>query len=143
MSFSRIGNNGEKFDYANILIHAGTNASTSAIFSTLKLSEDDSTTSVTSMTDITDFTGGTATSTSVGFVLPTGKTGGGNLVEFRVDLRKRKKYLGLTITPGQTLVCGATALLSRPSQSVDSVADMKITNNESTAAEGVSKLVDG
>ena len=76
MSFSKVGNSGESFDYANILVHVGTSATTSAVMSTLKLSESDTVTSVTSMTDIVAFTGGTATSTSAGFVIPTAQAGG-------------------------------------------------------------------
>ena len=143
LSISNIGNNGESYDYANILIHVGTSATTSAVLSTLKLSESDTVTSVTSMTDIVAFTGGTATSTSAGFVIPTAQAGGGNLVEFRVDLRKRKKYLGLTVTPGQSLILGATAELSRASESQDTTTDMQISNLESTSAVSVGKLVTG
>ena len=143
MSFSKIGNSGETFDYANILVHVGTSATTSAVMSTLKLSESDSVTSVTSMTDIVAFTGGTQTSTSVGFVIPTAQAGGGNLVAFQVDLRNRKKYLGLTVTPGQSLVCGATAILSKSSESSDSTTDARISNLESTSASSVGKIVNG
>lgn len=143
MSFSKIGNGGERFDYANILVHVGTSATTSAVMSTLKLSESDTVSSVTSMTDIVAFTGGTATSSSVGFVIPTAQAGGGNLVELRVDLRKRKKYLGLTQTPGQSLICGASALLTRASESMDTTTDAQISNLESTSAVSVGKLVTG
>ena len=143
MSFSKIGNNGEKFDYANILVHVGTSATTSAVMSTLKVSESDSVSSVSSMTDIVALTGGTATSTSVGFVIPTSHAGGGNLVELRIDLRKRKKYLGLSLTPGQSLILGATALLSRASESQDTTTDAQISNLESTSAVSVGKLVNG
>jgi len=141
MSFSRVGNNGETFDYANILVHVGTSSTSSAVMSTLKLAESDDTTVASSMTDIVAFTGGTETSTSAGFVIPTSQAGGGNLVEFQVDLRKRKKYLSLNMTPGQTLVCGATALLSRASESQDSTSDMQISNLESTSATSIGKIV--
>lgn len=143
LSFSKIGNGGERFDYANILVHVGTSATTSAVLSTLKLSESDTVTSVSSMTDIVAFTGGTATSTSVGFVIPTAQAGGGNLVELRVDLRNRKKYVGMTVTPGQSLILGATALLSRASESQDTTTDMQLSNLESTSAVSVGKLVTG
>lgn len=141
MSFSKIGNNGESFDHANIVIHVGTSATTSAVMATLKLSESDTVTSVTSMTDIVALTGGTETSTSVGFVIPTEQENGGNLIEFMLDLRKRKKYLGLTLTPGQSLIQGATALLSRASESQDTTTDMQISNLENTDAVSISKLV--
>ena len=143
MSFSKIGNGGEKFDYANILVHVGTSATTSAVMTTIKLSESDTASSVSSMTDIVAFTGGTATSSTVGFVIPTAQAGGGNLVEFRVDLRKRKKYVGLSLTPAQGLILGATAMLSRASESQDTTTDAQISNLESTSATSVGKLVTG
>ena len=143
MSFSKLGNGGERFDYANILVHVGTSATTSAVMTTIKLSESDSVSSVTSMTDIVAFTGGTATSSTVGFVIPTAQAGGGNLVEFRVDLRKRKKWVGLTLTPAQSLILGATAMLTRASESMDTTTDAQISNLESTSATSVGKLVTG
>jgi hypothetical protein len=141
MSFSKVGNGGEKFDYANILFHIGAAATTSAVMTTLKLTESDTVTSASSMSAIVALTGGTATSSSVGFVIPTAQVAGGGLVEFQLDLRKRKKYLGLTATPAQTLVIGATALLSRASESQDTTTDKRISNLANTTAVSVGKLV--
>jgi len=141
MSFSRVGNNGETFDFANVVVSCGTNATTSAVYSTLKFVESDTVTSVSSMSAITDLTGGTATSTSVGFVLPTDDLENGGNIEFRIDLRKRKKYVGLAITPGQSLVLAANAHLHSPSKSIDSADDAALTNNESSSVDAMAKIV--
>jgi len=141
LSFSRLGNSAEKFDYANILFHVGTSATTSAVMTTLNLKESDTVTSPSSMTAIVALTGGTATSSSVGFVIPAAQAAGGNLVEFQLDLRKRKKYVGLTATPAQTLILGATALLSRASESQDTTTDMQLSNLANTSAVSVGLLV--
>jgi len=141
LSFSRLGNSAEKFDYANILFHIGAAATTSAVMTTLNLKESDTVTSPSSMTAIVALTGGTATSSSVGFVIPAAQAAGGNLVEFQLDLRKRKKYVGLTATPAQTLVLGATALLSRASESQDTTTDMQLSNLANTSAVSVGLLV--
>ena len=141
LTFSKLGNAAEEFRYANILFHVGTSATTSAVMTTLKLTESDTVTNASSQTAIVALTGGTVTSSSVGFVIPTALAGGGNLVEFQLDLRKRKKYVGLSATPAQTLVLGATALLSRASESQDTTTDMQISNLEATTATGVELLV--
>jgi hypothetical protein len=118
------------YDFANATVVIGTNATTSAVFSTLKWSESDTVTSPSSQTDIVALTGGTATSTSVGYVLPTtGVAGGGVAVEFQLDLRKRKKYLGLQWTPGQTLVGGVDVRLTK-----DISADTTTEKTESNVA---------
>jgi len=141
LSFSRLGNSAEKFDYANILFHVDTSATTSAVMTTLNLKESDTVTSPSSMTAIVALTGGTVTSSSVGFVIPAAQAAGGNLVEFQLDLRKRKKYVGLTATPAQTLILGATALLSRASESQDTTTDMQLSNLANTSAVSVGLLV--
>ena len=67
-------------------------------FQTIKWSESDSSTDYTSMTDIVALTGGTATSSTVGFVIPYyGSASKGTVLEFNIDLRKRQKYMALVI----------------------------------------------
>lgn len=110
----------------------GTHATNGAAIGTLKLSESDTVTSPSSMTDIVALTGGTATSTSVGFVIPgAASLGPGGAIEFQVDLRKRKRYLGLTITPGSTTMnIAAIARLVRGSESDDTATQKSaVTNN--------------
>ena len=82
----------------------------------LKLTEGE-TTVLTDATAIVDFTGGTATSTSVGFVIATGNTSVTTITQFNVDLRGRKRYIFLTAVPATTQIVGAFGVLSRGSES--------------------------
>ena len=92
------------FDFACISLVTETVAATD-IPTVLRLSEDDTAHSAfTAGTVITNFVGGTATSTSVGFVIPTPVTTtsvGVNTycVQMNVDLRGRKRYLALEFSP--------------------------------------------
>lgn len=80
------------FDHASIdvvfepVAAAGTN---SAVCTTLKLQQGDTT---NSYSDITAFVGGGAG----GFTIPTGATAG-NAIRFDVDLRGKKRYLNLDV----------------------------------------------
>lgn len=98
---------------ARIMVWA-TTAATNKLPSTFKLSEADDTT--TSITDIVAFTGGTATSTSAGFVIPlTEGTQSDSTYKpyavFDVDLRGRQRYLTLTVVPTTTQTYFAIAEL--------------------------------
>lgn len=73
----------------------------------IKLTEGDTTTAVTDA--IVAFTGGAATSTSVGFVVPTFDSAATQVVRFNVDNRGRKRYLALTITSAAAQLCSARA----------------------------------
>jgi hypothetical protein len=90
------------------------------------------------MTDIVAFTGGTATSTSVGFVIggDTTNTGETGVIEMQVDLKKRKRYLGLYIVAdqGATNYAGGVAIFGRSGVSRDSATTKEITNNHATMA---------
>lgn len=131
---------------ANIYVLAGTHATNGAALTTLALKESDTLTSHSSMSGIVAFTGGTATSTSVGFVIPTAAAlGPGGIVEFQVDLRKRKKYIGLVITPGSTTMnIAALGRLTREAESSDSATEKSaVTNHALTSATQCAKVVAG
>lgn len=81
----------------------------------LKISESDIT-DATGFSDILKFTGGTATSTSVGFVIAAANTSVTTLTQFDIDCRGRKRYLKLTVSPLTTQIDGAWGVLSRPEQ---------------------------
>lgn len=115
-SFDTLG-----YDHATIDVAIPTADTTTDGVSLLKLSESDDTT--TSVTDIAQFTGGTATSATVGFVLPAGKTSGNTLVKMNVDLKKRKRYLTLTINPRTTQLLAAVANLQMAEQEPVSAAN--------------------
>jgi hypothetical protein len=125
-SFDTLG-----FDHATIDIVLPTADTTTNGPSVLKLSESDDTT--TTVTDIAAFTGGTQTSATVGFVITAKTTASANtLLKFNVDLKKRKRYLTLTIVP-------------RTTQIVYALGNMQIAEQEPTQAAdaGVDTLVQG
>ena len=127
------------YDTANIYVlgYNGSAASSGCISSVI-LSESDTATSESSMTDIVAFTGGTATSTSVGFVIggDTDNTGETGVIEMQVDLKGRKRYLGLYIIAdqGATNYAGGLAVFGRAGVSADTAAEKEITNNHNTMA---------
>ena len=120
MSFDSSGH-----DHAVITVMVGTHATDGESIEVLKFSESDTVTSPTSMTDIVALTGGTATSTSVGFVInDASELGPGAIIEFDIDLRRRKKFIGLSITPGTTTMqIAAIGQLVRSKESADTAAE--------------------
>jgi len=126
------------YDSANIYLASyNDSAGSSGFVSSLYLLESDTATSASSQTAIVAFTGGTATSTSVGFVI-TKNTSADSIgaIELQVDLRKRKRYLGLyaVADAGNTNFIGGIALFGKPETDKDTAALKVVTNNESTLA---------
>lgn len=74
--------------------------------SVLKLQESDST-SATTFVDVVGFRGGSATSTSLDFLVGIGLTSGVNSYKFNVDCRARKRFLSVQVSPAtsQTFSC--------------------------------------
>lgn len=105
--------NGYKALY--LCIAQGTSNSTSNKLTVCKLTEAD--TSNGSFTAIVPFTGGTQTSTSVGFVIPTASTSAQQKYMLNVDLRGRKRWLKLEASPVTTQIITAVGLLDRAEQS--------------------------
>jgi hypothetical protein len=135
------------YDHANIYLNAyNSSASSSGVVSSIVLKESDTVTSGSSMTAIKAFTGGTATSTSVGFVIgaDTSNTGVTGTVELQVDLRKRKRYCGLYVVAdqGATNYVAGTIVLSRAAASADTATLKAIKNNDSTVS-GIKTVVTG
>ena len=132
------------YDYANVYI-LGYNASaaSSGCVSSVILSESDTVTSATSQTDIVAFTGGTVTSATVGFVIggDTTNTGQTGVIELNVDLKKRKRYLGLQVTAdqGATNFVSAVAILV-PDQSKTTTTVAAVTNSQNTMASLVNRV---
>jgi len=128
-------------EFAVVRVHTGTNATTSAVFTTLKITEHDTLTSISSHSAIVSATGGTETSTSVGFVVPTTAIEGGGIIEFQIPLPARKRYLGLSITPAQSLVVGAIADLFRSKWSLDTAATRLLSNSGATSDASINQIV--
>ena len=93
------------FDYADIDVITTTSNDTTNNPSVLKLSESDDTV-VTNFADITAFVGDTA------FTIPAAVTQGNWGAKLKVDLRTRKRYLKVSVSPVTTQVITAIANLS-------------------------------
>lgn len=92
-----------------------TSNSTSNKLTVCKVTESD--TSNGTFSAIPSLTGGTATSTSVGFVIPAAITSGGpQLYLLNADLRGRKRWLKLELSPVTTQILGAWGMLGRGEQ---------------------------
>lgn len=131
------------YDFAEIHVSCGTQATTDAAITTITLKESDNTTA-SNFTAIAAFTGGTATTTSVGFVIPAVTvTGLGAGVLLQVDLRKRKRYLLLNMTPGTTLVMQSVVTLGRAEQSPITAAQKTISNQSATNVTSVAVIAAG
>jgi hypothetical protein len=130
-------------EQAVIKINMGTCATTSVAFSALSIVESDTVTSPTSMESIVALTGGTETSTSAGFITPTQAEmeNGGIAIEFDLDLRKLKRYIGTIVVPGQSIVMSQEARLTRLKESADSAAEKSGSNLTNTDASGCARLV--
>lgn len=108
-------NVGTRYDFLCLALREATVDVVSNKPTVLKITESD-TTNLTDATAIVAFTGGTATSTSVGFVIATGNTSATTITSFNIDLRGRKRYLFLSVSPAVTQINGAWGVLGRGSQ---------------------------
>lgn len=110
-------------------------ASAATQLTALALGESDTApTAWTDCSSIVAATGGTATSTSAGFVLPTPSSTTSNIYRFNVNLRGRKRYIGLEFEPGVTTRAAAIAVLSQ-------CADGPAMATAATSAAGCRKIV--
>jgi hypothetical protein len=128
------------FDFAAIDVCAGTGEAASTAVTTLRMCESDDTTSLTAYTDgdaVTAFVGAAATSTSAGFVLPALSSTKQNVYRFNVDLKGRKRYLGVNFAPEkQTVGVSVTAQLHR-------AEDGPAMETAATSADGARVVVSG
>lgn len=115
------------YDYMSLPIFCTTTDTTTDQPSVITLQESDTTVAST-FVGITAFTGGTTGNTSGYFVIPAGATATGNqpIVEMNIDLRNRKRYLRLLISPVTTMTFAACAELSRPEKMPVSTTDRNV-----------------
>ena len=97
------------FDYAEILLVASTTDAPTNNPTLLYIREHDTTTSATSMTAITAFAGDGAS----GFTVASWSSTVDNSTLFCIDLKGRKRYLGIAISPLTTHTLTAVANLYR------------------------------
>lgn len=127
-------------DFAVIDVIAGSADAAVTQLTSLRMAEDDTQSAFTAHTDgdaVTSFVGATATSTSAGFVLPALSSTKQNIYRFNVDLRGRKRYLGVDITIAkQTEGVGMVGHLFR-NESAPAMA------TAATSADGARLIVSG
>jgi len=109
------------FDYCIVSLEAGSGAAAQTAVTTLRMCEADTApTAYTDGTAITACVGAAATSTSAGFVLPALSSTVGNTYQFNIDLKGRKRYLGINFAPTlQTVGVGCQAILFRAADGAD------------------------
>jgi hypothetical protein len=98
------------YDFATFIWNMATVANTSHYPTTMKLEESDD---LTTYAALVPFTGGTATSTSVGFVHPALDSSNSTIWVWNMDLKGHKRYIKATFTPATTMICGCTCQLTR------------------------------
>lgn len=98
------------YDYCQLIWHIATGSSTGDPPQTCKVEESDDLTTYTAMVP---FTGGTATSTSVGFVIPNSHATVEQLYAMNIDLRGRKRYFKCSICPNTNQINAVIAVLDR------------------------------
>jgi len=103
------------YDYLSIAL-VEMSASASTQLGGLRIRESDTLpTAFTDLTAIVALTGAAATSTSAGFALPypNSASAQGNIYKANIDLKGRKRYIGLDYIPSVTTQAAAVALLFR------------------------------
>jgi hypothetical protein len=103
-------------DYLTIDISATTQLASTQVGSpsVLKIQESD-TTIASTFTDVVGFRGGSAAATNVDFIVGVGKTTGVNA--YKLNVRARKRYLNVVISPTTTQTFQVTANGFRAEQS--------------------------
>jgi hypothetical protein len=142
MSFDRSG-----FDYCVIDILSGTTSSQTNAIASIIVAESDTLSTPSLMEQIPAFSGSAATNTSYGWAIPAvTATSQGSVITLQMDLRKRKRYIGLELlgsAAGGTASIAAIARLSRAEESPVSAVEHDGVNLLYTNASGCVKVVTG
>jgi len=106
------------YRHAKLILYASTSDVVSNTYSTLHVRESDATV-VSNFATAAALVGGTATSSTVGFVIPNAETATSSsaFMVLNINLRRRKRYLQLRLTPQTTVSSTLVCILSRPEQS--------------------------
>ena len=134
-------------DQCNVYIMAGSHNSGTEAINTVSVYESDTVTQATNMTLIAALSSGaTATSTSASNILPLAAVQalGGNIQEIQIDLRKRKKYLGIAVESGGVTAgaaIGILARLTRNEQSADTAAQKDQEDLGATNISGCMQVI--
>jgi hypothetical protein len=106
------------YDFCTLNLVMSSTAASSNQPTILKVSQG-ATTTAASAADIVRLTGGTATSTTVGYVIPAAQTNStlaAQALKFNIDLRGKQRYLFLTVGVATTISLTAFGELVRGEQ---------------------------
>lgn len=133
------------YDHAKAYVLLGTHATDGATVSEVSFSQSDTYTAATSQTDIVSLTCAAATSSTAGVALPAvADLGKGGVLEFSINLKNKKRYMGLYIATGTTtMTVGALVVMSKSEVSKDSATYKTVTNKANTNANGCALFVEG
>ena len=130
------------YDYLRFSMTVASASAAETAVTTLQVCESDDTTPLTAYTDgdaVTAFVGAAATSTSAGFVLPARSSTKENSYTMNIDLKGRKRYLGLYFAP--TLECteGTLSMVAVLGRAEDSTS----IATAATSVDGCRLIVSG
>ena len=134
-------------DQLNLYVFAGSHDSGTEAIDSVSVYESDTITQATNMELIAALSSGaTATSTSASNILPLAAVQalGGIIQEIQIDLRKRKKYLGVAIISGGVTAgasIGVIARLTRNEQSADTAAQKDQEDLGATNISGCMQVI--
>lgn len=136
-------------DYATVQVMLNAATAGSASYSAIKLTEHSANTAVTDQSDVAAFhathSANTDATHQCTFPSPAQVTAG-TIMEFQVDLRKRERYMGLTIDPtgdNTTQSCAAVVTLTRLKESKESTSGVSEANLQDTNNTAVTRIVRG
>ena len=136
-------------DQMNVYIMAGSHNSGTEAINTVSVYESDTVTQATNMELIAALSSGaTATSTSASNILPLAAVQalGGIIQEIQIDLKKRKKFVGIVVESGGVTAgaaIGILARLTRNEQSADTAAQKDQVDLGSTNISGCMQVITG
>lgn len=130
-------------DQMNVYISCGTHNSATEAIDTVSVYESDTVTVATSMTLIAALSSGTATSASASNILPTAAVMalGGVMQELQIDLRKRKKYVGIAVQSGVVAAGCSIGIIARSTRNEQSADTAAQKDQEDLGATNVSGCV--
>ena len=117
------------FNYLQLGLFEGSASAATAIHA-LEIGEDDTVpTAFTDMAKITALCAGTVVDTTNSFIAPTPSSAAANYNNYRfnIDLRGRKRYIGLSYEPAVTARILILGILSRPEESPAMVTATNVT----------------
>ena len=147
-AYQRMSFDAKEHDQLNLCIACGSHDSATQGITEILASESDTVTSASSMVDIAALCSATETSTSASNTLPAAAVMalGGIVTELQIDLRKRKRYIGVEVKTAAVaagLPVSVIGRLTRSEQSADSAAQKAGVDLADTNYNGCMAVVNG